>query len=153
MSSRKRQAGLDERKSNPGRIPSSRIYMVDGQAQVKIEGGTCNCLEQNVGLPWDQIMDNLSVSMLTQNFTWSKSSALMVKAVVNGNVVSAIVDTGSSGVVLSELCIKKFGLTPNEEVEFKISTASATSTKKRPVFHNLKIIVGTHLVVLPALVM
>ena len=45
--------------------------------------------------------------MVLQNFDWTKCSAIAIPAKVNGKPVVAIVDTGSAGVVISEICFER----------------------------------------------
>ena len=64
----------------------------------------------------------------------------------------AIINMGSSGVVVSQSCVDKYALKVNDEIKFHINKASS-STKKKPVIFALCIEVGSSSVVLPALVM
>jgi len=91
--------------------------------------------------------------LLVQKFNWSKNSALTVKASIGEVEVVAIVDTGSSGVVVSESCVSCLNLVPNDEVEFSVTSATNSTKKLRKLFYNLSITVSNVSVKLPAIVL
>ena len=66
--------------------------------------------------------------MLVQDFMQSKTSAITVKALLGEYKVVAIVDTRSSGVIVSETWIQRLNFSPDEEVKFSVT--SATNSKK-----------------------
>ena len=70
-------------------------------------------------------------SMLLQEFKWSKFSAVAVPAKLNGQMVVAIVDMGSAGVVILKGCFEWLGLVSDDEVEFTITSATDTNKKVR----------------------
>lgn len=72
---------------------------------------------------------------------------------VNGFPIVAIFDTGSSGVVISKLCIRRLGLVPDDEVEFNITSATNSSKKICKLFHQLKIEVANISCDLPVIVL
>ena len=68
-----------------------------------------------------------SMSLLVKDFTWSQQTAMALRACLNGKNVVAIVDTGSSGVVVSESCFHWLKLVHNGEIEFTITLATDTN--------------------------
>ena len=77
-------------------------------------------------------------SMLLQEFKWSKFSAVAVPAKLNGQMVVAIVNTGSARVVISKSCFDWLGLVDDNEVEFTITLAMYTNKKVRKVMFVLR---------------
>ena len=65
--------------------------------------------------------------LLIKDFTWSQQTAMVLRACLNGQNVVAIVDTGSSGVVVSESCFWRLKLVHNGEIEFTITSAADTN--------------------------
>ena len=72
-------------------------------------------------------------SMLLQEFKWVKFSAVAVPAKLNGQIVVAIVDIGSAGVVIPESCFNWLKLVNGNEVEFTITLATDANKKVRKV--------------------
>ena len=71
-----------------------------------------------------------------QKIVWSKTSAIVIKAVVLSHLVLKIVDMCSSGVVLLNNFFKMLGLTLNKEIEFTVFTALSLSLCKKPIFYS-----------------
>ena len=92
-------------------------------------------------------------SMLLQEFKWSKFSAVAVPAKLNGQMVVAIVNTGSAGVVISKSCFDWLGLVSDNEVEFTITLATDTNKKVRKVMFGVEVTVGDKTVRVPAIVL
>ena len=67
------------------------------------------------------------MSLLVKDFTWSQQTAMVLRACLNGKNVVAIVDTGSSGVVVSESCFCRLKLVHDIEIEFTITSATDTN--------------------------
>ena len=65
----------------------------------------------------------------------------------------AIIDTGLSGVVLSEVCVSRLNLKPDDEVDFSITSATESAKKKRKIFFSLEVTVGNNSTLLPAIVL
>ena len=65
--------------------------------------------------------------LLVKDFTWSQRTAMALRACLNGQNVVVIVDTGSSGVVVSESCFRRLKLVHNGEIEFTITSATDTN--------------------------
>ena len=66
------------------------------------------------------------VAMVNKDFKWRQQTAIAMKALLNKQKAVAMIDTGSSGVVIFEGCFRRLGLMQDKEVEFK--TTSATDT-------------------------
>ena len=64
----------------------------------------------------------------------------------------AVVDSGSSGVVVSRGCVARLGIQPDDQVEMNIASLGGLEKKVREVFYEVPIEVGKSLVTLPALV-
>ena len=67
------------------------------------------------------------ICLLAKDFTWSQQNAMALRACLNGKNVVAIVDTWSSGVVVSESCFRRLTLVHNGEIEFTITLATDTN--------------------------
>ena len=61
--------------------------------------------------------------MVVKDLKWSQQTAIAMKALLNKQKVVAIVDTGSSGVVISKSCFRRLGLMQDGEVKFTITQA------------------------------
>ena len=77
---------------------------------------------------------------------------MAISAKVSGEPVVAIVNTGSAGVVISDICFERLGLVGDEEEEDIISSAMDTNKKLRRVLIGVKLIVEKK-VNIPALVL
>ena len=64
----------------------------------------------------------------------------------------AVIDYGSSGVVVSHGCLAHLGVQPDVQVEMNIALVGGLEKKVREVFYDVPIEVGKSLVTLPALV-
>ena len=91
--------------------------------------------------------------MLLQEFKWSKFSSVAVPAKLNEQMVVAIVNMGSAGVVISKSCFDWLGMVKDEEVEFKITMAINTNKKVRTVLFSVDVTVGEKTVKLLAIVL
>ena len=78
---------------------------------------------------------------------------LTMKALIGEIEVVAIVDTDSSGVVVSKSCVSYLKLVPDDEVEFKITSAINSTKKLHNLFYNLSISVNGVVVDLSAIVL
>ena len=67
---------------------------------------------------------------------------MALRACLNGQNVVAIVDTGSSGVVVSKSCFRQLKLAHNGEIEFTITLATDTNQKNRRLMKELEVKVG-----------
>ena len=61
------------------------------------------------------------MSLLVKDFNWSQRTAIALKAILNGQNVVAIIDTGSSGVVVSCGCVVWLGIQQDKKVEINIA--------------------------------
>ena len=77
--------------------------------------------------------------------------AIAMKALLNKQKVVAIIDTGSSGVVISESCFRRLGLIQDGEVEFLITSATDTNRKHRKIIKEVEIEVGKSKATVPAI--
>ena len=78
---------------------------------------------------------------------------MALRACLNGQNVVAIVDIGSSGVVVSESCFQRLKLVHNGEIEFTITLATDTNRKNRRIMKELEVKLGNSKVVVPAIVL
>ena len=76
-----------------------------------------------------------------------------MKALLNKQKVVAIIDTGSSGVVISESCFRRLGLIQDGEVEFTITSATDTNQKHRKIIKEVEIEVGKSKATVPAIIL
>ena len=77
--------------------------------------------------------------LLVKDFTWSQQTDMALRACLNGQNVVAIVDTGSSEVVVSESCFQRLKLIHNGEIEFIILSATYTNQKNRRIMKKLEV--------------
>ena len=77
---------------------------------------------------------------------------LSVPAKVFSKNVIAVVNSGSSGVVVSCGCVSRLNFQPDDQVKMSIASLSGVEKKTRSVFFDVPIKVGHYLVSLPALV-
>ena len=84
---------------------------------------------------------------------WTQDNAILLKVQIGSVTVNAIVDTGSSGVVLSEACFQRLGLKEDKEVEFTINSATQTVKKLRKLIFKLPVKLGEVVTEVPALVL
>ena len=54
--------------------------------------------------------EKFNLVFLVDDGVWTRDSAISLKVQIGTNFVNSIVDTGSSGVVISEACFKRLGL-------------------------------------------
>lgn len=100
-----------------------------------------------------KFLKDFNFSMLTESFSWSKKSALILPACIEGKSVIAVIDTGCSGVVISQGCFERLKLKEDDSVEFTLTSAVDTVKKSRKVFKGLEIKVGSSVTKLPAIVL
>ena len=81
-------------------------------------------------------------AMLLQKIKWSKFSAVAVPANLNGQMVVAIVNTGSALAMILKSCFDWLGLVNDNEVKFTITLAMDTNKKVRKVMFGFKVTVG-----------
>ena len=77
------------------------------------------------------------IAMVIKDFKWSQQTAILMEALLNKQKVVAIIDTGSSGGVISESCFRRLVLMQDGEVEFTITSATDTNQKHRKVIIKL----------------
>ena len=93
------------------------------------------------------------IAMVVKDFKYSQQTAIAMKALLNKQKVVAIIDTGSSGVVISESCFRILGLIPDGEVEFTITSATDTNRKHRKIIKEVEIEVGKSRATVPAIIL
>lgn len=76
-----------------------------------------------------------------------------MKAKLNEQDKAAIIDTGSSGVVVSETCFRRLNLSQDCKVEFIIKSDTETSKRTKKVLKDIKIRVGESNVVVLIIVL
>ena len=67
---------------------------------------------------------------------------MTVKVLLRDNKVVAIVDTGSSGIVVLETYVQRLNLIPDNEVKFSITLATNSTKKNCKLFYDLKIFIS-----------
>ena len=93
------------------------------------------------------------IAMIVKDFKWSQQTAIAMKALLNKQKVVAIIDTGSSGVVISESCFRRLGLIQDGEVEFTFTSATDTNWKHRKIIKEVEIEVGKSRATVPAIIL
>ena len=96
---------------------------------------------------WEQC-----VAMVIKDFKWSQQTAIAMKALLNKQKVVSLIDTGSSGVVISKSCFRRLGLLQDGEVEFTIALATDTNQKHRKVIKEVENEVGKSKAAVPSIV-
>ena len=76
-----------------------------------------------------------------------------MKAILNKQKVFAIINTGSSGMVISESCFRRLGLMQDGEVDLKITFATDANQKYRKFNKEVEIEVGKSKAAVPAIVL
>ena len=104
------------------------------------------------GLSVWKFVEDFNINLLAVNFSWSDVPLLLVPAKIFARNVVAVVDSGSSGVVVSRGCVSRLSLKPDDQVEMNIASLNGVEKKSRDVFFDVPIEVGNSLVSLPALV-
>ena len=104
------------------------------------------------GLSVEKFVKDFNINLLAVNFLWSDVPLLSVSAKIFSKNVVAVVDSGSSGVVISCGCVSRLGLKPDDLVEMNIASLNGVEKKSRSVFFDVPIKVGHSLVSLPTLV-
>ena len=104
------------------------------------------------GLSISKFVEDLNINLLAVNFLWSDVPLLSVPAKIFYKNVVAVVDSGSSGVVVSCGCVSCLGLKPNDLEEMNIASLNGVEKKLRSVFFDVPFEVGSPLVSYPALV-
>ena len=99
-----------------------------------------------------KFVEDSNINLLAVNFSWSDVPLLSVPAKVFSRNVVAVVDLGSSGVVVSCGCVSCLNLQPDDQVKMNIASLNGVEKKTRSVFFELPIKVGHSLASLPALV-
>ena len=150
----KRIPGLDEGESNSGCInPPSRseqmktvIYgsELDKKGMVNISVSGMNGIRE---------IGEQCISMVVKDFKWIQQTAIAMKALLNKQKVVAIIDTRSSGVVISKSCFRRLGLVQDGEVKFTITLATDTNWKHRKVIKEVDIEVGKSKATVPTIIL
>ena len=94
-----------------------------------------------------KFVEDFNINLLEVNFLWSDVPLLSVSAKIFSKKVVAVVDSGSSGVVISCGCVFCLGLKPDDLVEMNIASLNGVEKKSRSVFFDVPIEVGNSLVV------
>ena len=89
--------------------------------------------------------------MLAVNFLWLDVPLFSTPAKIFSKKAVAVVDSGSSGMVVSCGCVACLKLKPDNQVEMNIASLNGVEKKIRDVFFDVPIEVGKSLVNLPAL--
>ena len=91
--------------------------------------------------------------LLTEYFQWSKDSAVFIEAKIFGVKIAAVVNTGCSGVAISQGCFECLNLQEDEVVDFLLTLATGTFRKPIKYFKKLSITVGKSVTFLPVIVL
>ena len=51
-----------------------------------------------------KFIQDFNISLLAELFVWTNKSAIIIQAMIKGVKVSAVIDTGCSGVIVSQSC-------------------------------------------------
>ena len=103
-----------------------------------------NLLSQ-VSLSTVDLFDKLNLSLLVQDFKWSKNSTMIMNALLGDNKVVFIVNIRISSVLISETCIQRLGFISDDEIKFSITLATNLIKKNCKLFYSLKIVIGINL--------
>ena len=74
------------------------------------------------GLSFEKFVKDFNINLLAVNFLWSDVPLLSVSAKTFLKNVVAVVDSGSSGVVISCGCVSRLRLKPDDLVEMNIAS-------------------------------
>ena len=91
--------------------------------------------------------------MVVKDFKWSQQTAIAMKALLNKQKELAIIDIGSSGVVISKSCFRRLSLMQDGEVEFAITSATDNNRKHRKVIKEVEIELGKSKATVPVIVL
>ena len=84
-----------------------------------------------------RILPRTYINLLAVNFLWSDVPLLYVPAKIFLKNVVAVVNSGSSGVVVSCGYVSCLGLKPDDQVEMNIASLKGVEKKLRSVFFNV----------------
>ena len=84
--------------------------------------------------PFLKFVKDFNINLLAVNFSWSDVPLLSVPAKVFSRNVVAVVDLGSSGVVVSHGCVSCLNLQPDDQVKMNIDFFNGVEKKARSVF-------------------
>ena len=104
------------------------------------------------GFSTEQFIESYNINFLAKNFLWSDVALFSTPAKIFSKNVRAVIDSGSSGVVVSCGCVAHLEVQPDDQIEMNIASLGNLVKKVRVVFYNVSIEVGKSLVTLPALV-
>ena len=126
----KRDPGLDRGESGSGRASSTskegNMRTITYGPEPNTEGIISISMK---GPVLGKEINEQFILLLVKDFTWSQQTAMALRACLNGQNVVAIVDTGSSRVVVSESCFQWLKLVHDGEIEFTITLATDTNQK------------------------
>ena len=100
----------------------------------------------------ERFIESFNINLLAKNFLWSDVALFSTPAKIFSKNVMAVIDSRSSGVVVSQGCVARLGIQPDDQVEMNIASLGGLEKKVREVFYEIPIEVGKSLVTLPALV-
>ena len=104
------------------------------------------------GLSVLKFVEDYNINSLAVDISCSDVPLLSVPANFFSKNVVAVVNLGSSGVVVSCGCVSCLSLKPNDQVEMSIASLNGVDKKTRSVFFDVPIEVGHSLASFPALV-
>ena len=104
------------------------------------------------GFSVSKFVEDFNINSLAVNLLWSDVPFLLVTAKKKFKIVVTVVDSGSSGVVVSCGCVSCLSLKPDDQVEMNIASLNGVEKKSRDLFFDVPIKVGNSLVSLPVLV-
>ena len=91
------------------------------------------------GLYVSKFVEDFNINLLAVNFSWSDVPLLLVPAKKISRNVVAVVDLGSSGVVVSCGCVSRLNLQPDDQVKMNIASLNGVEKKTRSVFFDVPI--------------
>ena len=104
------------------------------------------------GFSANRFFEDFNINLLAVNFLWLDVPLFSTPANIFSKNVVAVVNLGSSGVVVSCGCVACLKLETDNQVEMKVASLNGVEKKIRDVFSDVPIEVGQSLVTLPALI-
>ena len=66
---------------------------------------------------WKKYIQDFNISLLAESFVWTNKSAIIIPAMIKGIKVSVVINTGCSGVIISQSYYDRLKLVSDDEVE------------------------------------
>ena len=95
------------------------------------------------GLSVSKFIKDFNINLLAVNFLWSDVPLLLVPAKKKIKNIVAVINSGSSGLVVSCGCVSCLSLKPDDQVKMNLASLNGVEKKSRDVFFGIPIKVGT----------